>query len=194
MTQNRRLAVGGLVLGLTVGWGEARASFYPPSYVTETQCKREGPVEVCTWNRRWGMPQLVIKYTGPLMTTQWGRISVYAKLNGRDGVFRLANASYVESIVLGKPQEEYICQVLDSNRPGDMPPPPTRVCPLPAVPGGGPPQWYFVPAPAAQLGLFFYARNPFGVANNWDVEVAFVSEDGQWDSKGGANYRFTFGD
>lgn len=49
-----------------------------------------------------------------------------------------------------------------------------------------------VPAPDAERALFFYARNSFGTANNWDVEVAFVGDDGSWDSKLGANYRFTF--
>ena len=49
-----------------------------------------------------------------------------------------------------------------------------------------------VAAPDAERALFFYARDNFGGANNWDLEVAFVSDDGQWDSKFGANYRFTF--
>ena len=71
------------------------------------------------------------------------------------------------------------------------PSPPARLCPLPAQPGGGT-TWYSLPAPDAERALFFYARDSFGGANNWDVEVAFVADDGSWDSLFGANYRFTF--
>ncbi len=169
----------------------AEASFYPPSYVIETTCKSDGPVEVCALNHHYGMPQLVVRYRGPLLATQWGRISAYVKLNGRDGTFRMQNASFQESVKLGDPQEEYICSIADSNNPDWKPSPPGRLCPLPARPGGGT-TWYYVPAPDAELALFFYARDGFGVANNWDVEVAFVADDGRWDSKYGTNYRFTF--
>ena len=169
----------------------AEASFYPPSYVIETTCKSDGPVEVCALNQRYGMPQLVVRYTGSLMATQWGRISANVKLNGRDGTFRMQNASYQESVKLGDPQEEYICSIADSNNPDWKPSPPGRLCPLPATPGGGT-TWYFVPAPDAERALFFYARDSFGGANNWDIEVALVADDGRWDSKFGANYRFTF--
>ena len=63
--------------------GVASASFYPPSYVIETACQRSGPVEVCALNQRSGMPQLVVRYQGSLLATQWGRISAYVKLNER---------------------------------------------------------------------------------------------------------------
>ncbi|HMU40652.1 MAG TPA: hypothetical protein PKE31_16710 [Pseudomonadota bacterium] len=169
----------------------AQASFYPPSYVIEQSCKSDGPVEVCALNQHYGMPQIVVRYTGPLQATQWGRISAWVKLNGRDGNFRMQNASYQESVKLGDPQEEYICSIADSLHPEWKPSPPGRLCPLPAQPGGGT-TWYSVPAPDAERALFFYARDNFGGANNWDLEVAFVSDDGQWDSKFGANYRFTF--
>ncbi len=171
--------------------GVAAASFYPPSYVIETACQRSGPVEVCALNQHYGMPQLQVRYTGTLMATQWGRISAYVKLNGRDGTFRMQNVSFTESVKLGDPQEEYICSIADSLNPDWKPSPPARLCPLPAQPGGGT-TWYSTPAPDAERALFFYARDGFGGANNWDVEVAFVADDGTWDSRFGANYRFTF--
>ncbi|MFO0622896.1 MAG: hypothetical protein U0745_15990 [Polyangia bacterium] len=171
--------------------GVASASFYPPSYVIETACQRSGPVEVCALNQHYGMPQLQVRYTGVLLATQWGRISAYVKLNGRDGTFRMQNASFTESVKLGDPQEEYVCSIADSLNPDWKPSPPARLCPLPAQPGGGT-TWYYVPAPDAERALFFYARDGFGGANAWDVEVALVADDGSWDSLFGANYRFTF--
>lgn len=186
----RTLAVSGFVAA-TLASGAADASFYPPSYVIETACQSDGPVEVCALNHHYGMPQVVVRYRGPLMATQWGRISAYVKLNGRDGTFRMQNASYTESVKLGDPQEEYICSIADSLNPSWTPAPPGRLCPLPAQPGGGL-TWYSLPAPDAERSLFFYARDSFGSANNWDIEVALVADDGTWDSKSGRNYRFTF--
>lgn len=186
-----RFLAGSMFVAASLCDGAASASFYPPSYVIETACQSDGEVEVCALNQRYGMPQLVVRYHGTLLTTQWGRISAYVKLNGRDGTFRMQNASYTESVKLGDPQEEYICSIADSLNPSWTPAPPGRLCPLPARPGGGL-TWYSTPAPDAERALFFYARDSFGSANNWDVEVAFVADDGSWDSKFGGNYRFTF--
>ncbi len=186
----RCLSVGSF-LAVTALAGAAHASFYPPSYVIESACQRDGAVEVCALNQHSGMPQLVVRYQGSLLATQWGRISAYVKLNGRDGTFRMQNASFAESVKLGDPQEEYVCSIADSLHPERVPAPPGRLCPLTAQPGGGS-TWFMVPAPDAERAMFFYARNSFGTANNWDVEVAFVGDDGSWDSKLGANYRFTF--
>jgi len=34
------------------------------------------------------------------------------------------------------------------------------------------------PIPQAEQDLFFWTRNNFGGANAWDIEVAFLSDDG----------------
>jgi hypothetical protein len=164
-------------------------SFYPPGYVVSSECRSDGPVEICALNRGTGpIPQLRIRYDGALLASQWGRISAWVRLNGRDGIFRMENRAYAEWLVLGAPRDVKLCTVPDST--GTNPPSPQYpICddrePVP----GGSVTWSSKPAPAAEQSLFFYARNEWGGANDWDVEVAFVSDDGQWDSRLGGNYR-----
>lgn len=186
-------ALSPLVVGCAVpadGDGERSAeSNYPPGYVVSRECQSDGPVEVCALNRSSGVPQLEVKYRGYLLTEQWGRISAWVRLNGRDGTFRTTNRDYTESITLGALRDVYMCRIPDAT--GATTSGPYPVCPDATPQPGGGMRWNSSPPPAAESALFFYARNGY-VTNDWDVDVAFVSDDGRWDSRFGANYHFTF--
>jgi hypothetical protein len=169
------------------------ASFYPPDYVIETKCQTDGAVEVCATNHKWGnYPRLTVRYRdGYLQASQWGRLSAYVKLNGREGTFRMTNANYVDSVTLNDPVS-YLCYAKDPSNPNQtIPEGPYRLCER-TEQTGGPLVWEVTPPPQAEADLFFYARTPQGIANAWDVEVAIRSDDGRWDSRFGQNYRFRF--
>jgi hypothetical protein len=173
--------------------GEAEAmetaqSFYPPGYVISTECRTDGPVEICALNRGSGVPQLRIRYAGYLLAEQWGRISAWVRLNGREGTFRLENRDFAEWANLGALRDVKLCAIPDSTGVNPTAPQYPVCTDRDPVPGGSV-TWTSKPAPEAEQALFFYARNQFGLANDWDVEVAFVSDDGRWDSRFGANYR-----
>ncbi len=174
----------------------AHASFYPPGYVVERTCQTQGPVEVCTLNHHYSnYPRISLTYAGPLITNSWGRVSAFVKLNGRSGVFPMRNANYAEHLTLAEPQA-YLCHTVDSNLQPPLPPPPASGgftwCKHTRSPGGGGLTWEVEPIPQNEVDLYFYARNEYGVANAWDIEVAFVNESGEWDSNLGENFRFRF--
>ena len=198
--RNRRIAVTAAVslaaaAALAATTTPAGASFYPPGYAVETTCQTNGPVEVCAINRHYGSyPRLVVRYDGYLLASQWGRVSAYVRLDGRDGTFRMENANYKESVSLGDPVTR-LCWQVDSNEPLPLPAPPSGEyawCQHTSAPGGGGIVWEADEPPAAEKSLFFYARDEHGLANAWDVSVALVADDGRWDSRNGGNYNFRF--
>jgi hypothetical protein len=162
----------------------ASASDYPPDYVVESECKDVGPAVVCALNRRHGIwPRLSITYKGGLMASQWGRISAYVELNGRSGTFSMTNANFSESVTLGGPRNVTRCVPADSASVGR---------PYPACAVNSPNHYNYDLPLQAESDLFFFARNNQGMANAWDVELAFVAQDGSWDSAGNGNYRVRF--
>ena len=160
---------------------QAHASFYPPDYVIQSSCQTQGPVEVCAINQQYGQhPRVSVVYRGELMAAHWGHISAQVKLNGRQGQFKMANQNYAEHLMLNDPRS-YLCWTMDSNnpppegeRPGQYP-----WCTYSSTPGGGGLVWEIEPAPAKESEIFFFARNQFGQANVWDLEVSFVSDSGE---------------
>lgn len=175
--------VASLVLTFLSFLPAARASDYPPDYVIDAECKNVGPARVCALNRKHGsFPRLNVVYQGPLQAAYWGRISVFVTLNGRQGLFPLGNANYLDFVTIGGPRNVVRCVPAGSPSVGK---------PYPACTGAG--SWNFVPPPQSELDLMFFARSDTGVANVWDVSLAFVSEDGTWDSASGENYSVRFG-
>lgn len=160
---------------------QAQASFYPPDYVIQSKCQTQGPVEVCAINQQYGQhPRLSLVYRGELMAEHWGHIEAQVKLNGRQGHFQMANQNYAEHLMLNDPRS-YLCWTLDSNnpppaeeRPGQYP-----WCTTSSAPGGGGLVWELEPAPASESEIFFFARNEFGQANVWDLEVSFETDSGE---------------
>lgn len=159
----------------------AQASFYPPDYVIQSSCQTQGTVEVCAINQQYGQhPRVSVVYRGELMAAHWGHISAQVKLNGRAGHFQMANQNYAEHLMLNDPRS-YLCWTVDSNnppaegdRPGQYP-----WCSHSSAPGGGGLVWEIEPAPASESEIFFFARNQFGQANVWDLEVSFESDNGE---------------
>jgi hypothetical protein len=185
-----------LFLGLALP-SSALASFYPPGYEIQKSCQTQGPVEVCAINHRYGsFPRLSVKYSGPLSASSWGRVSAYVKLNGREGFFPMQNSDFHEILVVNQPKP-YLCFALSPNQP-DTPSEPTPHgaygwCRYTRGEGAGSLVWEVEPLPQQEAQLFFWARNNYGLANAWDVEVAFTSSvTGEWDSQQGSNYRFRF--
>ncbi|MCA2960110.1 MAG: hypothetical protein IOD12_07650 [Silvanigrellales bacterium] len=167
------------ILGLA---SVANASNYPPDYVIDSECKVVGPARVCAQNRRYGgWPRFTVSYQGPLQATQWGRISVYVSLNGRQGVFPMANSNFVEMVSVGGLRNVSTCVPAGSPSVGR---------PYPACTGGG--SWNYSLPSQAELDVMFYARDQVGQPNAWDMSFAFVAEDGTWDSANGANYSIRF--
>jgi hypothetical protein len=181
------------LLLLTPGFlaSHAQASFYPPDYVIQSSCQTQGPVEVCAINQQYGQhPRLSFVYRGELMAAHWGQISAQVKLNGRQGLFKMTNQNYAEHLMLNDPRS-YLCWTFDSNnppaegdRPGQYP-----WCATSSAPGGGGLVWEVEPAPAQESEIFFFARNQFGRANAWDLEVSFESDSGEADRR---SYVFRF--
>lgn len=162
------------------------ASDYPPGYVISSQCQEDDKVKVCAQNQQYGQPHLTVEYKASFA----GKLSAHIKLNGRFGFFSLVG----NSITLNNYQNVHRCLVVKAGevfeRTHQYPP-----CPEEFSAGVSTYSqrlvWYSQVPLTTHAELFFYARNGHA-ANDWDVEVAFVNERGEWDSKNGENYRFTF--
>ncbi|RYZ60385.1 MAG: hypothetical protein EOP07_00950 [Proteobacteria bacterium] len=181
-----KILASGLLLTSVLA-SSAWASDYPPGYGVERSCKTQGPVEVCVVNQHYGQyPRLSIRYNGSLQN-QTGGLKAWIQLNGRSGLYAFENSS--DTLSLNEP-ESYRCFV------GPLPDwyqGPYGSC-LYEHTGAevGSMIWEVKPEDAAESDLFFYARNQFGTANAWDIELALVDEAGRWDSLYSANYRFRF--
>jgi hypothetical protein len=180
-----------MISGLLLA-GSAQASWYPPGYEVETSCQENGPVRICAVNQHYGSyPRLHITYFGYLLEKEWGKLSVWVKLNGRSGTFNLTNINFTEQVWLNRPKP-YLCYVNgdggggEQNGDGRY-----KNCKRTFEPEGGL-VWEVEPVPAAEADLFFYARTPDGGGNVWDIELAFSSRNGAWDSLMGQNYTFRF--
>jgi hypothetical protein len=183
-----------VVVSVGLFWGAmAFASFYPPGYVVENKCHTVGTVEVCALNQHYNSyPRLTVRYTGTLLQESWGRISAFVKLNGRSGLYRMKNFDFAETVRPGEPNP-YLCITRDTLNPTvELPSGQFGWCNYTAAPGGGGLTWEVKEIPENETQLYFFARDEFGRANAWDVEVAFVTDSGVWDSLNGDNYRFRF--
>ena len=198
MSKRLIAVVGAVVAGAVVlfsGSQTAVASFYPPNYVVEQTCQSSGPVEVCALNRQYSnYPRVTVRYNGYLLGSQWGRISAFVKVNGRDGTFRMKNANYAESVVVGDPAVRLCYSTKTNGPPGAEVPYGGQYgfCLHTSTPEGGLFGWEADDVPKAEQSVLFYTRNATGQANAWDVSVAFVADDGKWDSRYGQNYNFRF--
>ena len=188
-----------LLLGVVASVSQttpARASNYPPGYGIESSCQTNGPVEVCAINQHYGSyPRLTIRYQGELIRSEYGRISAWVSLNGKSGAFRMRNYDFAESLALNAPYSNMCfshAEVL-SEPPPAAPRPDYPWCRATNPRAMSPSlEWEVAPIPQAELELFTYARNEFGRANAWDIQLAFVADNGAWDSHSNANYSFRF--
>ncbi len=163
----------------------AEASDYPPGYAVESRCQTKGPVRVCAINRNYGSyPRLHIQYKGYLGTRQ--PLSAWISFNGRSNVYPFPTPR--DTLTLNEPVP-YRCWVggLPDGQVGPYGP-----CARPHSQPVGSLVWEIVPIAAKERDLFYYARNEWGRANAWDIELAFVDQNGRWDSIYGENYVFRF--
>jgi hypothetical protein len=173
----------------------------PPNYPRSTECQTIAHVTLCAINRlSGGNPRLKIDYaaTGPLSASK--TLKAYVKLNGRgtDSVGTMLS-------VLHKPISTYYfagwtrvfeCYQATVGDPitSSGPNPKYLRCPvnelfplLPGGPGEGRIGYYWDPAPKAESDLIAKAQG-----QDWYVDLSFHDEQGNWDSKFGADYRFSF--
>ncbi|MFW7379201.1 MAG: hypothetical protein ACOH5I_10370 [Oligoflexus sp.] len=166
----------------------AQASFYPPDYIIEKKCLEQGPVEVFAFNQYYGRyPRLQISYWGYLLEEEWGQISVYVSLNGRALSSPMENHNYTETVILNKPYF-YLCHAQENDEVEIEGPYPRCRCDH----DEGGLAWETEPVPTEEASLFADAKNEYGQANAWDIELAFYSKSGDWDSNDNKNYRFRF--
>ncbi|KAI8854615.1 hypothetical protein BC829DRAFT_438936 [Chytridium lagenaria] len=178
---------------------------YPPDYNLSIDCKREGPVEICALNKNGGTnPRLKVTYhnTGYLWPKS-SPLSAWVSVNGVSatvGTFT-ADTSYgaeatSASYEIGKLKDLTFCYRPTVSDDSTYIPPSSGVytqCPItsafPLLEGGpqqGYTDWFYNPAPEVESAMVANT----GVA--WNVQVAVFNGKGQWDSKYGANFRFTF--
>ena len=169
----------------------AEASNYPPGYVVERTCQAQGPVDVCAVNHHYGnYPRINIYYKGYLLGAEGG-INAWIQFNGRSGFYPLdlVKSDLYYRLLLNEPLA-YFCWV------GGVPDwyqGPYVGCRYPthSEPEGSL-VWEVNPIPQSETDLFFYARNQHGLANAWDIELAFVDSEGRWDSNSSQNFKFRF--
>ncbi len=182
-----------LTLSPFFGIGAVSAAFAGeqgrPSEALDKECQTvEGVVKVCAINR-WGrnIPQLELSYSGILTPSEDQRLVAFVRLNGESGFFHMKDSSQaVARLFVGRPVQEFLCIVknIDETLP---------TCPASTNGLPGTVRWHVEPAPDAELILFETVFEPDGKPRPWNLELAFVSEDGRnWDSRYGRNYRFFF--
>lgn len=159
----------------------AFASDLPPGHIFQKECKTQDHVTICALNQHHGHPQLTIQYGFP------HDVDVWIRLNGREGRFPIEG----QVLLLNHFRSVHRCLNRAEVAPNDYP-----KCPEDFVRRYNAQSqtflWFFEPPRSNEAELFFYARDNSNRANRWDIEVAFVDRWGQWDSRNGQNYRFTF--
>ncbi|KAI8854616.1 hypothetical protein BC829DRAFT_429095 [Chytridium lagenaria] len=94
-----------------------RRSEYPPDYILTTDCKRDGPVEVCSLNRNTASSRLVIRYhKSGYLWPQASPLSAYVNFNGIQATFgnftadtSIANAPVSAEYVIGAYRDLHWC-------------------------------------------------------------------------------------
>ncbi|KAI8894359.1 hypothetical protein BC833DRAFT_605173 [Globomyces pollinis-pini] len=178
-----------------------KRSNYPPDYVAIQNCKDVGPVTACAWNKGYNHPRLYIKYkdSGSL----WPKaspLSAYVKVNGKDITTKHFTGSSQNAgdainyayYAVGAPANVHMCyhatktDAPDFTMYGFPRCPVTEQFPLQEGPSPGYVGWFYAPGFANEKALITNAGN-----YDWNVEIAFVNDKGDWDSLYGQNYRFT---
>lgn len=154
----------------------------PPSPLRPhfTQCSSKGPVTLCRYQSEGASAMLRVYYNGGLYYGENEALSVWLKINGRYGVYRMTpSGSYAVATLTNGALNCALCSVDESS---------SLACPFFYE---SEMRWICTDAPREMKDMFFWALSPYGKLNAWDVELAFVSGQ-QWDSLYGRNYRFRF--
>lgn len=145
------------------------------------KCAKTFPFQVCRGKQLSGKYVLDVQYFGklyPEAKSLKGSLSVYVKLNGKDGNFEMAlDPSGDKYIELGAfRSSEPAAETLLTNG---------KRCK---------PKYYNnfdcqEPSKEEQ-DVMFWAVNDSGQVNAWDIEVAVKNQNGEWDSNNQANFKF----
>lgn len=147
------------------------ASNYPPNYSWSRRCVADETFELCQEVQSGTRSNLFVFYKGLLKDN--GNLSVYVNLNGRDGTFPLDQRLQAQYPGPFMPATKLTDGALD--------------CHMSPVNS----QYICTWASDEMKEIFFYARNQWRF-NAWDVQVAVVDGQGNWDSRFGENYRYRF--
>ncbi|KAI8854617.1 hypothetical protein BC829DRAFT_412763 [Chytridium lagenaria] len=180
-----------------------RRSNYPPGYVVSTSCQEVFPVKVCAINKGYGSPRVRVTYNKSGYLWNFGSpLSAWVKVNGASGIFgnftadlNDQGAAVSATYSIGEFRDvKYCYQGTVAENSTYVPPyigggygrcPVTPLYPLlPGAVNEGYLGWFYNPAPASEVALV-------SQSGTWNVEVAVTNAVGNWDSKFGANYRFT---
>jgi len=173
------------------------ADHYPPDFAFSRDCLESGPTRVCVVNRTNPKPYLEIFYGGYLVKKNLKQIRAYVKLNSKEAFFSLNSNDLADRndgsegfVEINKYLNIQLCYRND--RPlANYPSIPDH----PVCPGVFPQRetfkldWYFEPPPDLERDLF---SNIQASQKDWFVDLAFVGDDGEWDSRFGQNYHFEF--
>ncbi|KAI8894360.1 hypothetical protein BC833DRAFT_652159 [Globomyces pollinis-pini] len=171
-----------------------------PDHVETQTCDVIGPVTACIWNKNVANTRLYLAYdnTGAL----WAKgspISAYVKINQEFIVTKNFIGSTNQTIadntyafyVVGAFSDVQRCYHPTTHDPVDYSPDGFSRCSVndlfPLIDGpakAGIISWFYTPAPNAEKELIAQAGK-----KDWNVELAFFNDKGDWDSIGGSNYQ-----
>jgi hypothetical protein len=176
---------------------------YPPDYEVGRKCQRQEEVEVCVINKGANNPRIEVNYyENGYLWDQISPISVWVASNDNNGqIFGKMSAIESNGQIIGAKYTlnkyknvSYCYQATVNDAPTYAPngiarcpvsPPRFALLDRPAQQGSA--TWYFEQAPANENS--FVEALGYG---RWDLQIAFVNERGNWDSRHGANHRFQF--
>ncbi|KAJ3094948.1 hypothetical protein HDU96_001394 [Phlyctochytrium bullatum] len=192
------LLVTALVAGASAAPALAPRSFYPPDQIISKSCQTNGPVTVCAINQGLGTPSLSVTYASSgYLWSQASPLSAWVKINQASetvGPFTAAADTASASYTVGGITDVRFCYRGTKAEEAGYVPPAAGVdrCPVneafPLLDGGvgqGSFGWFYNPASAKEVAMVKQS-------GTWNVEVAVKNDKNSWDSKFGANYKFTF--
>ncbi|KAJ3102103.1 hypothetical protein HDU96_009735 [Phlyctochytrium bullatum] len=184
---------------------EKRSNF-PPSYYASKDCKTDGPVSVCLYNKQFPNTRLAVTYSSSgYLWPQGSPLSAWVSVNGRGETFGLFKADVDKFNPTATPQsatysigeypDEQFCYFGTTAENSTYVPEwaPYPRCPVDAKHplsdggiGGGSVGWYYNYPPDKDLAFLSGIQG-----SAWNVQVAVFNGKSNWDSKYGYNYRFT---
>lgn len=186
-----------LILAVLFYSNTSLASDYPPGYVVQTECQKNGPFKVCALNRTQGQyPRISIEYQGSLIKTLVRKDITIVLLSQRSGRLLKIPLHYnyagpsLEMVIadpsprhcLTRPYGTPAEQVLSSSNSGL----PYCAYKVSVKPGAEVTAWEVRTIAQEEID---FVKDVFSHELG-NLELSAVDEFGNWDSKYGSNYLF----
>ncbi|KAJ3094949.1 hypothetical protein HDU96_001395 [Phlyctochytrium bullatum] len=185
-----------LVAAVSAAPALAPRSLYPPDQIITSSCQSEGPVTVCALNKGLNNPRLTVSYASKgYLWAQASPLSAYVKINQASATFgpftAASDAASAAYTVGGLTDVQFCYRGTKAEESGYVPTGGFNRCPVndafPLLDGGvgqGTFGFFYNPASPKELAMV----NQSGA---WNVEIAVKNDKNSWDSKFGANYKFS---